>query len=116
MKTYRVKQKESKGYSWIWTAENLLAVVNADRSDGWTDYDMTDLEESFEEVVAWLPELSIEEVPKVSMFDERSDIPPDELEAIRKKLIPTMWERKLGDMPLDTEEIMRNFEATRNLT
>jgi len=53
----------------------------------------------------------IEEVPNDFVHDPSKEVvgfvPPKSLEH---------WERLIEGVPLDTEEIMRNFKATRNLT
>ena len=65
MKTYEVTHRENNA-TWLWTTEDLLVVVNADRSDGWTNYNMTDLKDNLAEVCAWLPELKIKEKANAS--------------------------------------------------
>ena len=55
--------------------------------------------------------LDVEEVPNDFVHDPNKEavgfVPPKSMEH---------WERLIEGVPLDTEEIMRNFEATRNLT
>ena len=57
---YKVTHKENN-QTWLWTATELLDVVNADRSHNWIDYDLQDLKEHPDQVFAWLPELNIKE-------------------------------------------------------
>lgn len=59
MNRYTVTDKNT-GEKWVWSANELLEAVNADRSYEWTDYDMNDLAQAPEEVFEWLDFLHIE--------------------------------------------------------
>jgi hypothetical protein len=62
MKTYKITDTE-EGESFIWTAEQVLEEVNRDRSDGWQDYTLEDLEEYPSEVLEWIEHMyTVEEV------------------------------------------------------
>ena len=61
MKNYKITD-EATGDVWLWSALELLEEVNRDRSDEWTDYDMTDLEDCLHEVLEWI-EYTVDEVP-----------------------------------------------------
>jgi hypothetical protein len=60
MQTYNVIHKENNT-TWLWNSNDLLMVINSDRSDHWTNYNIKDLKNNHAEVCAWLPELEIKE-------------------------------------------------------
>ena len=63
MKNYKITD-EATGDVWLWSALELLEEVNRDRSDEWTDYDMTDLEDCLYEVLEWI-EYTVDEVATI---------------------------------------------------
>jgi hypothetical protein len=63
MTKYKVTD-EATGDVWLWTAQELLEEVNRDRSEDWTDYDMTDLEDCLYEVTEWI-EYTVDEVATI---------------------------------------------------
>jgi len=60
MTKYKITD-ESTGYVWLWTAQELLEEVNRDRSDGWTEFTIQDLEECPYMVFEWI-EYTIDEM------------------------------------------------------
>jgi hypothetical protein len=63
MTIYKVTD-EATGDVWLWTAQELLEEVNRDRSEDWTDYDMTDLQDCLYEVTEWI-EYTVDEVATI---------------------------------------------------
>ena len=53
MTTYKVTESWT-GDTFTWTADQLLAEVNRDRSAEWTDYTLDDLATIPSEVIEWL--------------------------------------------------------------
>ena len=56
---YRVAYKET-GEVQFWTLKQILAEINSDRSEGWSDYDETDWQEGWSE---WMNDWAIDFVP-----------------------------------------------------
>ena len=52
MKTYKAINLETRE-TFIWTAQEILELVNSDRSDEWTDYTLEDLQDNPNEVLGW---------------------------------------------------------------